>query len=992
MNRLRRTTSGLPLLPLAVLFLLFFFDEWDTAAFNVLAPNIQSSFHLTDRAFGFLVISNLSVVLLLAVPLGFLGDRLPRVWFVTAGAVLAGAFSFLTGLAGTLLFLVLVRLGNGIGRLVNDPIHSSLLSDYYLPADRPAVYSIHRNAQQLAAVVGPAVAGAVAAAAGWRTAFMVLLGPIAVVALVSLVLREPVRGQTDDPESAEAATKEAPVPFGEARRTLFAVPTLRRQFTSFFFIGAGLIPLAFYIPIYLHKAFHVGPFGRGVAISISGATAFIGVLMSGRWTRRWLARDLGEPLKWAGITLVGVGIGVAVTAAMPNLYAAVAVSAVTSFVGGIFTPPFFTTQAFVSPARVRSLSFAWSALFLLAGVWVLFLILPVSGIADHHGIRLGLAATAPYWVIGGIVMASGKRFVPADAQAALDNLALVTKVRRERVHDEAEGMLLTMQGLSVAYDGVRVLFGVDLEVHRGEILALLGTNGAGKSTVLKSITGLVDPAGGVLLFEGRDITHADPATTAKLGIAQMPGGRGVFPTLTVDEHFQVAAWLIEDSKEAARAIEEAFTRFPRLQERRGQLAGNLSGGEQQMLALGMAFLGRPKLLLIDELSLGLAPTVVEQLLETVRELNRAGTTILLVEQSVNVALTVADRAYFLEKGEVRFSGATSELLARDDLVRSVFLAGASGRASGKPPNAAKTSTAKTQPASVAIEDAAGAAHVGPLLETRGVSVSFGGIRALDFVDLLVDPGEIVGLIGPNGAGKTTLFDVISGFVASTHGRVFLGGFDVTNLSPDARARMGLGRSFQDARIFPSLTVAENLAHALERHLPIRDHAAAALGLPAMREQEDNIAWAVADLVELVGLGAFRDKFVSELSTGSRRVVDIAMAMAHDPAVLILDEPSSGIAQRETEALGPLLTHIRDETGCAVLLIEHDMPLIASVSDRLMALEQGRVIASGTPRAVLDDPLVIASYLGTDQAAISRSGDAPPTSPKRRRAPTAGGRR
>jgi branched-chain amino acid transport system ATP-binding protein len=243
-----------------------------------------------------------------------------------------------------------------------------------------------------------------------------------------------------------------------------------------------------------------------------------------------------------------------------------------------------------------------------------------------------------------------------------------------------------------------------------------------------------------------------------------------------------------------------------------------------------------------------------------------------------------------------------------------------------------------------------------------------------------------------------LFDVLSGFVAPSQGRVVLGGFDVTSLSPDARARMGLGRSFQDARIFPSLTVAENLAHALERHLPIRDHAAAALGLPAMRQQEDDVAWAVDDLVHLVGLGAFRDKFVSELSTGSRRVVDIAMAMAHDPAVLILDEPSSGIAQRETEALAPLLTHIRDETGCAMLVIEHDMPLIASVSDRMLALEQGRVIAEGTPQHVLQDPQVIASYLGSDAAAIGRSGSAagrrPRSTPRRaaaRRSPAGGER-
>jgi len=261
MNGLRRITSGLPVFPLAVLFGLFFFDEWDTAAFNVLAPNIQHAFHLSDRGFGFLVITNLSIVLLAAVPLGYFGDRLQRVRLVTGGAIIAGVFSLLTGFAGSLLFLVLIRLGNGFGRLVNDPIHSSLLSDYYLPKDRPSIYAIHRNAERLAQVVGPAVAGAVAAAFGWRTAFMVLLVPILAVALVSIRLREPVRGQTDDAESAEAATREEPVPFGEARRTLFAVPTLRRQFTAFFFIGAGLVPLAFYVPIFLDRVFGVGELG-----------------------------------------------------------------------------------------------------------------------------------------------------------------------------------------------------------------------------------------------------------------------------------------------------------------------------------------------------------------------------------------------------------------------------------------------------------------------------------------------------------------------------------------------------------------------------------------------------------------------------------------------------------------------------------------------------------------------------------------------------------
>jgi branched-chain amino acid transport system ATP-binding protein len=174
-------------------------------------------------------------------------------------------------------------------------------------------------------------------------------------------------------------------------------------------------------------------------------------------------------------------------------------------------------------------------------------------------------------------------------------------------------------------------------------------------------------------------------------------------------------------------------------------------------------------------------------------------------------------------------------------------------------------------------------------------------------------------------------------------------------------------------------VVENIALGLERHITMKDPLAAACGMPAVRDAESDVAYRVHELVDLLGLGAFRNKFVSELSTGSRRIVDLAMAIAHKPSVLILDEPSSGIAQRETEALGPLLLRIRDEVGCALLVIEHDMPLITSISHRLLALELGRVIAAGPPEDVVRHKEVVASYLGTNAAAISRSGavaDAP----------------
>ncbi len=557
--------------------------------------------------------------------------------------------------------------------------------------------------------------------------------------------------------------------------------------------------------------------------------------------------------------------------------------------------------------------------------------------------------------------------------------------------EPSDDALLVCRGVDVGYDGVQVLFGVDLEVRRGEILALLGTNGAGKSTLLRAVSGLTPATAGSIVLDGVDLTRLGAVRIAKRGVVQVPGGRGVFPTLTVTEHFRAAAWL--HGKEPARvaaAVEEVLTRFPRLRERADSLGGDLSGGEQQQLALGMALIAEPVLLIIDELSLGLAPKVVAELLDVVREINARGTAVVLVEQSVNVALTIADRAYFMEKGEVRFEGPTSELLERGDIVRSVFLEGATANTTAAAANATAaatanatgtaTRTAGTAPALAVARPGAPDPHaeadpaaVQPVLEAHDLAIAFGGVRAVDGVSLTLAPREILGLIGPNGAGKTTVFDLLSGFLVPDHGRVLLGGEDVSLWSPDRRARAGLGRSFQDARIFGSLTVAENLALSLERHLPVRDHLAAALGLPDVREAEEDIAWTVADLVELMGLGAYRDKFASELSTGSRRVVDLAMAIAHDPAVLILDEPSSGIAQREAEALGPLLHRIREETGCAMLVVEHDMPLVTGVSDRLLALELGRVIADGLPREVIADPRVVASYLGGDGAAVSRSG-------------------
>lgn len=529
--------------------------------------------------------------------------------------------------------------------------------------------------------------------------------------------------------------------------------------------------------------------------------------------------------------------------------------------------------------------------------------------------------------------------------------------------------LLLVRGVDAGYGKTQVLFGVDMHVERGEMVALLGTNGAGKSTLLNVISGLLEPSSGSVILDGEDITGHTPQETLASGAVFMPGGKGVFPTLTVEENFRLAAWRFQKDQEYVNAMyDRCLGYFPVLRERWDQKAGNLSGGEQQMLTLSQALICKPSLLMIDELSLGLAPLIVEQLLGIVREIHAAGTTVVLVEQSVNVAITLADRAIFMEKGEVRFDGPTADLLARPDILRAVFLQGAdAGQASAEGKTAAK---AKKH--FVAECKSCGHEHKEALAVTD-IGVSFGGVRAVNGVSLSVRESEVVGIIGPNGSGKTTLFDLISGFVTPTEGRVDIMGQDVTDWAPYMRAEIGLGRSFQDARLFSSMTVRQAIAVALERHLDVRDPIAAALMSPAVKIAERAAMADVDDLIDLMHLGAFADKFVGELSTGSRRVVDLACSLAHQPSVLLLDEPSSGIAQREAEALAPLLLNIRDQTGAALIVIEHDMPLIREVSDRLVALELGEVVAIGDPDSVIHDPRVVEGYLGGTLEVIERSG-------------------
>jgi branched-chain amino acid transport system ATP-binding protein len=238
--------------------------------------------------------------------------------------------------------------------------------------------------------------------------------------------------------------------------------------------------------------------------------------------------------------------------------------------------------------------------------------------------------------------------------------------------------ILVASDIDVFYGKVQTLYGVDFEVRQGEIVALLGVNGAGKSTLLRAISGVLPVARGSISYQGARVDGLGSDEIVKRGIVQVPGGRGTFAGLTIAENLKLGGYIFRKDKAALkRETERVLEYFPWLAGRLGQHAGTLSGGEQQQLLLARAFMTRPTLMMIDELSLGLAPIVVEQLMNIVVEMNKQGTSIVMVEQHVDLALEFADRAYFLEKGEVRFSGPGEELRERGDLLRSVFLAGVS---------------------------------------------------------------------------------------------------------------------------------------------------------------------------------------------------------------------------------------------------------------------------------------------------------------------------
>ena len=674
-TRVRSGSAGL--YPLAALGLLVAVDRMQSFAVFVLGPEIARGVGIDRDRLAALVALKTLAITLAALPAAALVQRRPRRALVSLVCAFAwSVVTMLTGFAVGMWMLLIVLVLDGISTGSTSAVHHPLLVDSYEPTRRVRAVSVYESFAAAGNVLSPVLVGVCVVWFGltWRGVFIVL-GVICLIgAFAASGLRDPGFGHFDDALLRTEATEPLPLGFFEIARRVLLIPTVRRVLAAWAVIGLAMIPLTTYMFFFLDFRWDLGPGERSVFYTYVAVVQVVALASLATPAQRRHGADPAGLLRWAAWLLVGSMCCLVAGVAVPVFPAMVGFTGLAFALLACVAPLASVAGMAVVPPRMRphlaALSgIAYSAVGGLGGILLL------GGLDRRFGSAGAIAAIAGPGMLCALIVARAGRSVSDDLQRLLDDTVEDEELRRA-VRSGHVPPLLECRNIDFSYGSVQVLFGAGMRVHEGELVALLGTNGAGKSTLLSVVSGLNLPVRGSVRLDGKDITYVDAERRVGLGVAQISGGRSTFEQLSVVEHLRAYGWTLRHDRTGFdAAVDAAFEAFPTLHEARNRPATTLSGGQQQMLALTKASLLRPRLLCIDELSIGLAPTVVSQLLDYVRDLHRRGTAIVIVEQSLNVAAALADRAYFMERGAVRFEGSARELLDRPDLARSVFFAG-----------------------------------------------------------------------------------------------------------------------------------------------------------------------------------------------------------------------------------------------------------------------------------------------------------------------------
>ncbi|WP_165960510.1 MFS transporter [Actinocrispum wychmicini] len=678
---------GLSYYPVVALGLLFVTGAFQSYAFTVLTPEISRTLGISIGAVvGARALFQLAIAVA-PLPIARLSQsRARRALLCILTGIAWSAITLTTGFVTSLVTLIFILCLDGLATGSVHALHAPIIVDSYPPPARVRALTAYTAIGTFGQALAPLLVGILASVAGlsWRGVFLALGITSLLLTLCAIRLRDPGYGKWDTEqlrarvrqehgEAADALSAEdVALGFWEICRRVLLIPTTRRVYAGFAVYGVLTVPLGTFTSVFLEQRWNLGPGQRGLFFSMFFGIGVIALLVYGSRGERQFRASPVRVLRAAGFLLAGTVVFAALGGLMPAFVPMLLSFGIAGGCLGLLQPMLGISMLSIIPAHMRPHAQALAGIFIAVGGAVGAVLL--TGVQDQFGVGGTMVAIAVPGVIGAFIIASAGRFIENDLDRMIDEVVEDEEIRRIK-HSGGHLPMLSCRGVDFSYGQLQVLFDVNFTIDDGEMVALLGVNGAGKSTLLKVISGIGLPTAGSVRYRGQEITYLDAERRMRLGITQIPGGRAVFGPMTVVENLRSYGYTMERGS-VERGIETCFEAFPRLYERRNSVASTLSGGEQQMLGLSKALMLRPRLLLIDELSLGLAPVIVGQLLDMVRRINADGTAVVLVEQSVNIALNLVDHAYFMEKGEMRFDGRADDLLARDDLLRAVFLHGA----------------------------------------------------------------------------------------------------------------------------------------------------------------------------------------------------------------------------------------------------------------------------------------------------------------------------